>query len=121
MRPIAKLGMCLCLMAGLSFGITLYKGQLMDASCYNQNPSHTGKSWVRCAPTDSTNSFAIHTNGKVRMLDSSGNDKAEKALKQGDLKRDPNGDMPVAVLGHRHGNTIKVESIRAKGSDVSVH
>ena len=87
----------------------------------NQNSSQAGKSWVRCAPTDSTNSFAIHTNGKVRMLDVDGNSKAEAALKQGDLKRDKNGDMPVSVNGTRHGNTIRVESIRARGSDTSIH
>ena len=121
MRTIAKIGMWLCLTSALSFGITMYRGQLMDASCYNQNPSEGGKSWVRCAPTDSTTSFAIHANGKVRMLDPAGNDKAETALKQGTLKRDKNGDMPVVVGGWRHGNTIKVESIRARGSDASVH
>ena len=122
MRILTKLGTFLCLTAALSFGITLYRGQLMDASCYNQNPAQSGdKSWVRCAPTTSTTSFAIHTNGRVRMLDAAGNDKAETALKQGDLKRDKNGDMPVAVEGSRHGNTIKVESIRARGSDTSVH
>jgi hypothetical protein len=121
MKALSKLGMCLCLMSELSFGITLYRGQLMDASCYNQNPSATGKSWVRCAPTDATSTFAIHTSGKVRMLDSSGNDKAQTAVKTGILKRDANGDMPVAVSGHRHGNTINVESIRARGSDTSVH
>ena len=94
----------------------------MDASCYNQNPSTTGeKVWVRCAPTDSTTAFAIHTNGKIRMLDPAGNDKALTAFKNGNLKRDKNGDMPVTVQGWRHGNTIKVEGIRAHKSDVSVH
>jgi hypothetical protein len=94
----------------------------MDASCYNQNPSAAGeKVWVRCAPTASTNSFAIHTNGKVRMLDTAGNDKAETALKEGIMKRDKNTDMPVIVDGTRHGNTIKVESVRGHKSDTSVH
>lgn len=86
MEPFVKSGTCLCLAAGLSFGASLYRGQLM-----------------------------------VRMLDAEGNHKAEAALKQGDLKRDKKGDMPVAVEGRRHGNTIKVESIRARGSDTSVH
>ena len=122
MRALTILGTWLCLTAGLTFGAVTYRGQLMDASCYNQNPSQPGsKSWVRCAPTASTSSFAIHTNGRVRMLDAAGNDKAGTAFKQGDLKRDKNGDMPVAVAGSRHGNTIKVESIRGRGSDTSVH
>ena len=120
MGTLVKLGSCLCLAAALSFGMTTYRGQLMDASCYNQN-HQTGKAWVSCAPTASTTSFAIHTNGKVRMLDAGGNAKAETAFKQGDLKRDKNGDMPVVIAGTRHGNTIAVESIRAHGSNVSVH
>jgi len=100
----------------------MYRGQLMDASCYNQNSSGaSGKAWVQCAPTDSTTTFAIHTNGKVRMLDAGGNNKAGTAFKQGHLKRDKNGDMPVIVSGWRKGNTIKVESIRAHKSDTSVH
>jgi hypothetical protein len=76
---------------------------------------------VRCAPTASTTTFAIHTDGAIRMLDDAGNAKAEVALKDGDLKTDKNGDMPVSVDGWRHGNTIKVEGIRARGSDISVH
>ena len=122
MRTITKFGLGLCFMAGLSFGITMYRGQLMDASCYNANQSNTGeKVWVRCAPTAATTSFAIHTNGKIRMLDEAGNNKAETAFTSGVLKRDKNGDMPVTIDGWRHGNTIKVEGIRARGSETSVH
>jgi hypothetical protein len=122
MTRIGKFASCLCLTAGLGFGMTEYRGQLMDATCYNQNPKQAGdKSWVRCAPTASTNTFAVHTNGRVRMLDSRGNDKAQAAFQQGVLKRDANGDMPIVLEGWRHGNTIKVESIRARGSDTSVH
>jgi len=121
MRSIAKFGIGLCLTAGLGFAMQSWRGQLMDATCYNQNPSPGEKVWVKCAPTASTSDFAIHAYGKVRMLDAAGNQKAETALKAGDLKRDKNGDMPVAVNGWRHGNTIKVESIRARGSDTSVH
>jgi hypothetical protein len=114
--------MCLSFAATLGFGLTQYRGQLMDAACYNQNPSTTGeKVWVRCAPTDSTTTFAIHTDGKIRMLNTEGNDKALTAYKSGILKRDKNGDMPVIVQGYRHGNTIKVEGIRGHKSDTSVH
>lgn len=123
MRMISTLAMGLCLTAALGFGMTQYRGQLMDASCYNnQNSSPSAeKSWVRCAPTASTTNFAIHTNGKVRMLDAVGNDRAETAFNSGVLKRDRNGDMPVVISGVRHGNSIRVESIRARGSDTSVH
>jgi len=122
MRISAKLGICTFMATSLSFAVTLYHGQLMDASCYNQNSSQTvEKSWVRCAPTNTTTAFAIHTNGHVRMLDVGGNAKAQAAFQDGVLRRDSNGDMPVIIDGSRHGNTIHVEGIRAHGSNTSVH
>ena len=121
MKTIAKLVTWISIPAALAFGMTMYRGQLMDAACYNQNPNEAGKAWVRCAPTDNTTAFAIHTNGKVRVLDPAGNDKAEYAYKQGVLKRDKNGDMPVVIAGWRTGNRIKVESIRARGSDTATY
>jgi len=121
MTTIGKLGLALCFTSGLGFGITFYNGQLVDAACYNQNSNTSGeKVWVKCAPTAAT-TFAIHANGKIRMLDNGGNDKVLTAFKNGDLKRDKNGDMPVVVSGHRHGDTITVEGVRARGSDTSVH
>jgi hypothetical protein len=109
-------------MAASAGAVTMYRGQLVDAACYQQNSSDsTGKIWVTCAPTASTTTFAIHTDGKIRMLDSAGNDKALAAFRQGLLKRDANSDMPVVIDGYRHGNTIQVEGIRARGSDTSVH
>src|SRR5215469_600380 len=99
MKTIAKFGIGLCLTTGLSFATT-YRGQLMDASCYNQNPSNRGeKIWVKCAPTQSTTSFAIHTMRGTRMLDTAGNDKARVALQNGELNRDKNTDMPVVING----------------------
>jgi hypothetical protein len=121
MKIVAKLGIGLCLTAALGLAMTTYRGQLMDASCYSQNSSSGEKIWVQCAPTETTTSFAIHTNGKVRLLDPAGNEKALSALKGEILKRDKNTDMPVVIDGWRHGNTIKVEGIRARGSDTSVH
>jgi hypothetical protein len=122
MRTIAKFGIGLAFTAGLGLAVDMYRGQLMDASCYNQNSSQAAeKIWVKCAPTSSTTAFAIHVEGKVRMLDAAGNDKAVAAFKGGILKHDPNGDMPVVIDGVRQGNTIKVEGIRARGSDTSVH
>jgi hypothetical protein len=122
MKNILRFGLGIAATAALGLAVDMYHGQLMDASCYNQNSSQPAeKIWVKCAPTASTTAFAIHTNGKVRMLDAAGNDKALTAFKEGILKRDPNGDMPVVVDGVRQGNTIKVEGIRARGSDTSVH
>ena len=122
MKKFLELGLGLCLAAGAGFGLTMYRGQLMDAACYNQNQSKTGeKVWVQCAPTNTTTSFAIHTNGRVRMLDDRGNTKAEAALQQNLLKSDKNGDMPVTVAGWRHGNTIRVSYIQGHKSNASVH
>jgi hypothetical protein len=122
MKTIAMLLLGFGITAGPAAAVTMYRGQLVDAACYQQNPSGSGgKVWVTCAPTASTTTFAIHTNGKIRMLDSAGNNKAVSALQQGILKRDENSDMPVVIDGYRHGNTIQVEGIRARGSDTSVH
>jgi len=122
MKTLVRFGIGLCCTIGLSFGLTWYRGQLMDASCYNQNQNNmAGKIWVKCAPTASTTTFAIHANGKVRMLDDAGNAKAMAAFKEGTLKVDSNGDMPVKIDGYRHGNTIQVEGISARGSNVTVH
>jgi len=127
MKIVITVGIAMGLAAGLGFAIDrddpdMFHGQLMDASCYNQNQtSDTGKIWVTCAPKDSTTSFAIHTDGRIRMLDAAGNSKAQTAVQQNMLKRDPNGDMPVVIDGWRQGDTIQVEGIRARGSQVSLH
>jgi hypothetical protein len=122
MKTIAMLLLSFGITAGSAVAVTMYRGQLVDAACYQQNPSGSGgKVWVTCAPTASTTTFAIHTNGKIRMLDSAGNNKAVSALQQGIFKRDENSDMPVVIDGYRHGKTIQVEGIRARGSDTSVH
>ena len=109
-------------MAPLGFGVTMYRGQLMDASCYNQNRETTGKKvWVQCVPSASTTSFALRANGKVRMLNDAGNNKAMAAYQEGLLKINKRGDMNVTVDGSRHGDTINVEGISARGSNTSVH
>jgi outer membrane protein assembly factor BamB len=119
MKIITRLGIGLCFTAGLSFGVEMYTGQLMDASCYNQNSG--SKPWAQCVPSASTTNFAIHTNGKVRMLDTAGDNKAEAAIQEGNLKLNKRGDMRVTIDGWRHGNTINVEGIHSPGSNVSVH
>ena len=122
MKTLIRLGIAFAATAALALAINDYRGQLMDASCYNRNATNTGQRiWVRCAPTDATTAFAIHTEGRIRMLDPGGNVKAIAAVKGGYLKRDASGDFPVVIDGTRHGNTIQVEGIRARGSEVSVH
>ena len=126
MKIVIQLGIVLGLAAGIAFAVdmedpNMFHGQLIDASCYNQNQSSTGKIWVTCAPTTSTTAFAIHAEGKILMLDANGNSKAQTAMLENTLKRDPNTDMPVVIDGWRHGDTISVEGIRARGSETSVH
>ena len=122
MKTIAMLVLSFGMAAASAGAVTMYRGQLVDASCYQQNSAGSGeKVWVTCAPTASTTAFAIHTDGKIRMLDAAGNDKAKAAFQQGLLKRDANTDMPVVIDGYRHGNTIQVEGIRARGAETSVH
>src|ERR1700674_3512123 len=127
MKVIARLGIALCLAAGLSFAaLEEYRGKLLDASCANQSSTSQTKASEKmaqtCAPTASTVNFAIlASDGKVRMLDPAGNEKAATVLKNGDLKADKDGDFHVVIMGSRKGDTLKVESIRAHKSDVSVH
>lgn len=121
MKTIAMLALSFGMAAASAGAVTMYRGQLIDAACYQQNQSSGEKVWVTCAPTASTTTFAIHTDGKIRMLDAAGNEKAKAAFQQGLLKRDANTDMPVVIDGYRHGDTIQVEGIRARKSDTSVH
>ena len=122
MNTITKIGIGLCLTAGLSFGIE-YHGKLLDANCVNQNGSArvTHDVAVKCAPTASTTAFAIQTNGKVRMFDEAGNAKAATAVQDGLVKRGNDNDVDVAINAKRKGDTMKVESIRGHRSETSVH
>ena len=125
MKTIVKLALGLSFVAGLSFAVEEYRGKLIDATCFGKNsPSQvkaTEKLGTSCAPTASTVDFALQTGGKVRMLDSAGNAKAAEAFKQGLLKSDKDGDYHVSIMGKRHEDMLKVESVRAHKSDTSVH
>jgi hypothetical protein len=123
MKTITRIGIGFCLMAGLSFGIQQYHGKLLDANCISQNGSArvTHDVAVTCAPTASTTTFAIKTNGKVRMFDEASNAKAATAVQEGLLKKGKDNDVDVAIYATRKGGTMKVESIRAHRSETSVH
>ena len=124
MKTITKIAIGFCLTTALSFGMQEWHGKLMDANCYNQNASAKTSGErivVTCAPTSSTTTFAFKYGGKVRMLDAAGNDKAAAAVQQGLVKTGKDNDVDVAINGTRHGNTIKVESIRGHKSNTSVH
>jgi hypothetical protein len=124
MKTITSIGMGLCLTAGLTFGMEQYHGKLLDANCYHQNASSKNgseKIAVMCAPTNSTTDFAIQTNGKIRMFDAAGNAKAATAVQEGLVKKGKDSDVDIAIYGTRHGDTIKVESVRGHRSQTSVH
>jgi len=123
MKAIARLAVGLCFAAGLSFAVEEFRGKLIDAACYKNSPSKsTGKIAQTCAPTASTVDFALQTSsGKVRMLDAAGNAKAAEAFQKGYLKNDKDGDFHVSIMGSRHDDTLKVESVRGHKSDTSVH
>ena len=121
MKTMVKLGISICLIAGLSLAATTTQqhGKLIDAKCYN-SATKAGKSMaVSCAPTASTVNFAFergkspferHT--KVYLLNPAGNTAAAAALRKGDLKPGHSGAYHVIVTGSRRGDTIDVQSIR---------
>ena len=125
MKAIAKLAAGLCFAAGLSFAVEEYRGELIDAACYGKISSSQVKSSEKiaqtCAPTASTADFALRSSGKVHMLDAAGNAKAAEAFQKGYLKSDKDGDFHVSIMGSRHHDTLKVESVRGHKSDTSVH
>jgi len=126
MKTITRLAAAFIFCGGLSFGMVVqYHGKLLDANCYNQNGAsrrvNGERMVVTCAPTASTSEFAIRTNGKVRMFDTAGNQKAATAIQDGLVKPSKDHDVDVAIYGTRHGNTIKVETIRNHKSETAVH
>ena len=88
-----------------------WTGQLLDASCYEQNKTTKG-----CDATGSSATFVITIAGKVYRLDETGNSKAGEAIKnRANRSTDPN--QPAAttvnakVSGTVEGETLKVEAI----------
>ena len=128
MRILTKLGVTLCMAGAFCYAENL-NGKLIDASCYdNSHPGNTtatssdhsskGKLDKECAPSSSTNSFALETSGKkVYRFDSSGNAKAAEAMQAGTLKSDSDGDVHVSISGSRQGDTVKVDSIQGKSEN----
>ncbi len=125
MNTIAKIGITLCMAGALGYAEN-WNGKLIDASCYDNSSaskataSSTSRSDAKldkeCAPTASTNSFAIQVSkNKVYKLDSSGNAKAADAMRAGSLKADNDGDVHASVSGSLQGDTVKVDSIQGKG------
>jgi hypothetical protein len=120
MKKIMKLGMAICLTAGLSMAAitTQRRGKLIDANCYNKMEMRAGRSTaVSCAPTASTVNFALEQGRKVYMLNSQGNTAAAFAFQRGDLRPGRSGAYRVIVTGSRHGDTINVQIIRGHKSN----
>jgi hypothetical protein len=113
---ISILGMTLCAAGALSFAHTWDGARVLDASCYDQNVKSSSSTRTHisrmCAPTASTSAFAFKsTSGRVYRMDALGNDKAEKALESGALKRDSYGAYKATVIGHRQGDSVIVSQI----------
>src|SRR5215471_18379155 len=88
-----------------------WNGQLLDASCYQQNKSAKG-----CDATSSSSTFVIAVSGKVYRLDDAGNSKASEALRnRANRSADPNqpaaSTVNAKVSGTLDGETLKVETI----------
>ena len=100
MKKIIKLGMAICLTAGLSMAAmtTQRRGKLIDANCYNRDVKAERSTAVSCAPTASTVNFALERGRKVYMLNSEGNSAAAAAFQKGDLKPGPSGAYRVIGL-----------------------
>ncbi len=129
MKTPTKLGIILCLAAMASYAET-WNGKLIDASCYDSNkaaptsavdhkaaPTSGEKLDRDCAPTATTSTFAVHANGKVYRLDSSGNAKAAADMQGGAIKADKDGDVHVTVSGKMQGDTISVDNLKFAGKD----
>ena len=93
----------------------------MDSACYDKSPQHQTsdhksreKLAESCAPTASTNSFALETStGAVYKLDTAGNSKAASAFQSGALKADKDGDVHATITGSQEASsqTLKVDSV----------
>jgi hypothetical protein len=128
MKTATKLGIIVCLTAMASYAES-WTGKLIDASCYNSNkaapasvdhkgaPTSGEKLDRDCAPTATTSAYALHANGKVYMLDSSGNAKAAADFQGGAIKPDKDGDVHVTVSGKMQGDTISVDSLKFAGKN----
>jgi len=112
MKTIAKLGVVLCIAAGVSYADS-WTGKLLDAPCHDRSlqPGQAKSSADSCAATATTSAFAIQTaDGKVFKLDASGNAKAATILRGNPDSKEPS----VTVSGSMDGQTVKVDSIDLK-------
>src|SRR5436309_3417189 len=125
MKTIVKLAIPLSL-AVASYAEN-WNAKLLDASCYDKSSPTTQAGQTtdkksreamskNCAPTASTTAFAIQTTGgKVYKLDPDGNTKAAAAMQGGTLKPDHDGDVHATVAGTLQGDSVKVDSVMARG------
>jgi hypothetical protein len=118
MKTIAKLGIAFCLAGAFSYG-DVWRGKLLDASCYDQN-GKLGHEGSVCAPTASTTNFAIKVrHGKVYKLDAMSNMKAQKAVEDGVVNANQYGDFRAQITGKREANGfVMVDSITHRGRGV---
>jgi len=126
MKTLTKPGIVFCMAAMASYAES-WTGKLIDASCDDSNKATTAAAGPKgaptsgekldrdCAPTATTTTFAVHANGKVYRLDSSGNAKAAADMQGGAIKPDKDGDVHVTVSGKMQGETISVDNLKFAG------
>jgi hypothetical protein len=110
MRRLLTIFGALALFSALALAES-WTGQLLDASCYDQNKTAKG-----CDATGSSSTFAIAVSGKVYRLDDTGNSKAGEAIRnRANRSADPNqpaaATVNAKVNGKLEGETLKVDTI----------
>jgi hypothetical protein len=84
-----------------------WTGRLVDADCMAHE-----KAGARCAPTHSSEAFALVLGGEIVKLDRGGNAKAAEALKDNDERMRSTVEAVCAtVTGTQSGDRIKTERV----------
>ncbi len=120
MKTITTLGIILAAAGATGYAKEL-EGKLIDASCYQtrstsaasgQKPVKLDRLDKDCAPTSSSTTFAVISDGKIYKLDDSGNARVAEGRQRGELKADKDGDVDIYVTGDLQGDTIVVNKIK---------
>jgi hypothetical protein len=124
MKTILKFGIAFCLAGTVSYARD-WNGKLIDAGCYDKNPSTVQAARHRasvdlgktCVPNSSTTAFAFQSadSGKVYKLDENSNAKVEKGIADGVLKPSKSdGEYRVFVMGSHKTGVMVVNGIQPR-------
>jgi hypothetical protein len=124
MRKMLTLTALLVVSSALALAET-WTGRLVDATCaaaQGQSQGMEGQASAnKCNPTGETTEFALEVRGKTYQLDSEGNEKAQKAIKdRADRMKDEGSSeehsshINARVTGTMNDNTIKVDTLEVR-------